>query len=199
MALCTESQWLRACELEPALGREPSWTLTPTDTGIALRGGAGCSSRGEAFADTKSADRIGVCCSRAVSVRSTNQNVAFLTTTAAKVLAVERTVNAANGLELASMSLPKLNLFGKIMMQEEIVSTTAWIGRRGSFYFDSCDVAISDSGVERRWTADCTGILKGGAEARRAYRWITVADGGQLSELREPKVTTSVSGPVKPP
>ena len=196
MALCTESQWLRACEVEPALGREPSWTMTATDGAVALRGGGGCSSRGEAFADTKAVERIGVCCSRSVSVRSTNTNAAFLTTTASKVLSIERSVNAANGLELAEMSMPTLNLFGKIMEKEQIVSTTAWIGRSGTFYFDSCDVEISDHGVERRWTADCTGILKNAKDTRRAFRWITVADGGKLSELREPKVNTSVSSPT---
>jgi eukaryotic-like serine/threonine-protein kinase len=195
MALCTESQWLRACDIEPALGREPSWTMTGTESAIALRGGAGCSSRGEAFADSKAPERIGVCCSRAVSVRSSNTHMAFLTTTSGKLLNIERTVNAANGLELAAMSLPELNLFGKLMGKEEIVSTTAWIGRSGTFYFDSCDVALSDVGVDRRWTANCTGILKTSKDTRRAFRWITIADGGQLAELREPKVTTSVSTP----
>jgi hypothetical protein len=81
------------------------------------------------------------------------------------------------------------------MEKEEIVSTTAWMGRSGTYYFDSCDVAISDNGAERRWTADCTGILKGSKDTRRAFRWITVADGGLLSELREPKVNTSISTP----
>ncbi len=191
MALCSESQWLRACELSPNVGAEPSWTATPGHKGLVVRGGAaGCNAQAIAAFDDKAKDRIAVCCSRAVAVRSSNQNRAFLLTTAGKILSIERTLNAANGLELANMALPTTNFFGRMLNRDELIQTASWVGKNGAFLFDSCDVEISDQGVERRWTAECTGVLKTPTVARKAHRWITISDGGQLSELREPKATS---------
>ena len=41
MALCSEGQWLRACEAIPSLGTVPSWTLTGSVDGVVVRGGQG--------------------------------------------------------------------------------------------------------------------------------------------------------------
>lgn len=189
MSLCSEAQWLRACETGIAvLASRPSWTLSPGDGGLAVRGGAGaCSDRAIVSGDVVDPARVGVCCSRSIGVTSSNKNVAFLSTTADKLLKVERLLNAANGSELARLAAIKTNFFGKLMTREELTETASWIGRSSSFYFDSCVVAIRDDDQKRRWTAECGGTQIGGNGAVSVTRWARFDDGGLFDELREPK------------
>lgn len=199
MSLCTEAQWQRACETIGDLGRRPSWTLSSDDRGIAVRGGADCTSRSVASTESRDAERMGVCCTRAIGSTSSNQkNTNFLITTAAKLLMIERLFNAANGAGIAEMSAPQLNLFGRMVDHADAGKNVAWAGRSESFYFDTCDSAVHDVGNLRGWGASCVGIVVTRKnEVARATRWISFGDGGLLEELREPKARIDL-GPPKP-
>ncbi|NUP14074.1 MAG: serine/threonine protein kinase [Polyangiaceae bacterium] len=194
MALCTEAQWERACEAIPLLATRASWTLTPDDAGIAVRGGDGtCRKRSVEPSQSKSPERIAPCCTRAVGMTSQNTNEGFLLTTSGKVLTVERLVNAANGSGLADLAAVKTNAFGNLVDKTKLAETIRWMGQNGTYYFDSCDAAVHDAGALRMWTADCVGLLFDKKDrAMRAHRWLTYGDGGLIEELREPKARTEL-------
>jgi len=71
--LCSETQWLRACEQNPAVGRMESWTTTRRSKGVVVAGGQDCSSRENVQDPDTHPNRVGVCCERAVVLRSPRQ------------------------------------------------------------------------------------------------------------------------------
>ncbi len=88
--LCLETQWQRACELDPEIGKLESWTLTADYPGAAVRGGTdGCKTRAFVKAAEKSASRVGLCCDRAVAISSEDKSDEFRTAVTRRVLEVE--------------------------------------------------------------------------------------------------------------
>ncbi|HVJ19000.1 MAG TPA: hypothetical protein VM686_26450 [Polyangiaceae bacterium] len=88
--LCLETQWQRACELDPELGKLESWTLTADYPGSAVRGGAdGCKTRVFKKVSDKSETRAGLCCDRAVAISSEDKSDEFRTAATKRVLEVE--------------------------------------------------------------------------------------------------------------
>ena len=68
--LCTEAQWLRACDAHPAIGAMPSWTASWKESKAIVRGGGSCDLREKVDGLDRSATRVAFCCERAVSVRA---------------------------------------------------------------------------------------------------------------------------------
>ena len=92
--LCTEAQWQRACEAFPEVAEAPSWTESLEDGQVVVRGGGGaCPARKLVGEREKDAQRIGLCCDRAVAMASTSMQKSFLSSTAAIVLKLERALN----------------------------------------------------------------------------------------------------------
>nr|AQQ75024.1 hypothetical protein [uncultured bacterium] len=88
--LCLETQWQRACELDPEIGKLESWTLTADYPGAAVRGGAdGCKTRVFRKASDKSETRAGLCCDRVVAISSEEKSEEFRTAATKRVLEVE--------------------------------------------------------------------------------------------------------------
>jgi hypothetical protein len=88
--LCLETQWQRACKLDPEVGKLESWTLTADYPGAAVRGGAeGCDTRVFKKAADKSATRVGLCCDRALAISSEDTSNEFRATATKRLLEVE--------------------------------------------------------------------------------------------------------------
>jgi serine/threonine-protein kinase len=96
MALCTEMQWARACDLYPSIATTSAWTLTADVNGFVVRGGGDCSQRTVSAGGERSPSRGMVCCDRSVGINSTNKNTSFLMATAKRVLDIEKTLNQRN-------------------------------------------------------------------------------------------------------
>ncbi len=69
--LCTETQWLRACQEQPALGQMQSWTASRRGEMAVTAGGASCGDRNRTKVGDKHPNRVGLCCERAVASRPT--------------------------------------------------------------------------------------------------------------------------------
>ena len=91
--LCTESQWQRACETFPEVGRAPSWTDSLEGGQVVVRGGGQCTPRKLALPSDHDAERIGLCCDRAIAMTSSSLQRSFLSSTAAFVLKLETALN----------------------------------------------------------------------------------------------------------
>jgi serine/threonine-protein kinase len=195
LSLCTEAQWTAACAALPELGREPSWTITPADDGVVVRGGPACDARSTAKPASTDPARVGVCCSRAVGTSTSGSNKAFLATTGGKLLAYEEALDTGDTSRLIAMSEPTVEFHGKTLSSEELGKTALWISKNSTLRLDSCKVSISDrrnadDQVERTWSADCVGLLTTPTKAAKVARRLTFGDGGLLEEVREPKSPT---------
>jgi serine/threonine protein kinase len=104
MALCSEAQWLHACSAFPELGSVPSWTSTLKDEHVVVRGGQDCTTEGKAAPVERALNRMGMCCERAIAMTTDNLQKNYLTSTAERVLSVERALNQRNVPALLEMS-----------------------------------------------------------------------------------------------
>ncbi|HKO52575.1 MAG TPA: serine/threonine-protein kinase, partial [Polyangiaceae bacterium] len=91
--LCTDGQWQRACDSFPEVGEAPSWTESIEDGRFVVRGGGSCKSRKLVSEGERDAQRIGLCCDRAIAMSSTSMQKPFLSSTASFVRKVEDALN----------------------------------------------------------------------------------------------------------
>jgi len=90
--LCTDAQWQRACDTFPEVGEAPSWTESIEDGHVVVRGGS-CQARKLVSESDRDAQRIGLCCDRAIAMTSSSMQKPFLSSTASIVLKLERALN----------------------------------------------------------------------------------------------------------
>jgi serine/threonine protein kinase len=192
MALCTESQWTRACSMDPSIGAIETWTVTFSGaSGFVVRGGSGgCTARRVVGGSETSAMRAGVCCDPVVAIRSENQNKTFLTTVSSRMTRYERGILKRSGAALAPSLDEQVTFLGKPYSRDALVSTyDAWFRRWPDQWtlYDTCDVTIQPGG-EATWTADCaTTAQKGGEVAFVTTRYVWSAEGKVVS-IQEAKV-----------
>ncbi len=91
--LCSEAQWQHACDSFMEVGEAPSWTESLEDGHVVVRGGGSCAPRKIAAETDIDAQRIGLCCDRAVAMTSASLQKPFLSSTAGIVLKLERALN----------------------------------------------------------------------------------------------------------
>ena len=91
--LCSEAQWQHACDSFAEVGEAPSWTESLEDGQVVVRGGGSCVKRVLASETDHDAQRIGLCCDRAVAMTSASLQKPFLSSTAGIVLRLERALN----------------------------------------------------------------------------------------------------------
>ncbi|HEY3256874.1 MAG TPA: serine/threonine-protein kinase, partial [Polyangiaceae bacterium] len=92
--LCTDAQWQRACDTFPEVGEVPSWTESIEGGQVVVRGGgASCQARKLVSETEKDAQRIGLCCDRAIAMSSTSMQKSFLSSTASFVRKLEDALN----------------------------------------------------------------------------------------------------------
>jgi hypothetical protein len=91
--VCSEAQWQHACDSFAEVGEAPSWTESLEDGHVVVRGGGLCAKRLLAFETDHDAQRIGLCCDRAIAMTSASLQKPFLSSTASIVLKLERALN----------------------------------------------------------------------------------------------------------
>jgi serine/threonine protein kinase len=94
--LCSDAQWQRACDAFPEVGGLPSWTESINDGRVVVRGGGSCAPSKLSAESERDAQRIGLCCDRAVAMTSSSLQKPFLSSTAGIVLKLERALNQRN-------------------------------------------------------------------------------------------------------
>lgn len=184
MALCTESQWARACESFPEIARVPSWTSTVAEDGVVVRGGGQCTTTGVGAPDEADASRYGLCCERAIAMTTSNLQKQYLSTTAQRVLLVERAMNQRNVPALLELSQDRVVIDGQTKTQAQLKKMLESDFRTAPDLVvlnDVCNATVQAKKVTKRvnrrkkvvyetqgWTAECrqTAILAGQVTSR---------------------------------
>ena len=112
--LCTDSQWQRACDSFPEVGEAPSWTESIEDGHVVVRGGGSCKQRKSIGEGEQDAQRIGLCCDRAIAMESSSMQKSFLSSTASIVLKVETALNQRSIDKFLDLAEERLTLNGKV-------------------------------------------------------------------------------------
>src|SRR6187431_216523 len=91
--LCTDDQWQRACDSFPEVAEAPSWTESLEEGRVVVRGGGSCKARKLVNQSETDAQRIGLCCDRAIAMSSSSMQKAFLSSTSTVVRKLEDALN----------------------------------------------------------------------------------------------------------
>jgi serine/threonine protein kinase len=172
--LCSEAQWQHACDSFAEVGEAPSWTESLEDGHVVVRGGGSCAPRKLASETDHDAQRIGLCCDRAVAMTSASLQRPFLSSTAGIVLKLERALNQRsidNFLDLSEDHVV-LNEHPRDKAGLKSLLTQSFASARDLVIVnDTCDVSVAAKKVvtkrSRRakaktsyettgWTAVCT-------------------------------------------
>jgi serine/threonine protein kinase len=170
-ALCTDGQWQRACDSFPEVGEASSWTESMEDGRIVVRGGGSCKKRKLASETEKDAERIGLCCDRAIAMASSSMQKPFLASTASIVLKLERSLNQRSIDGFLDLSEDRVTLNEKARDKAALKSllTHSFATARDLVIVnDHCDISVSAKKIvtkKRRvkkisyettgWTAVC--------------------------------------------
>ena len=165
-SLCLETQWQRACELDPSIGTLESWTLTADYPGAAVRGGIdGCKTRVFRKVAETSLTRVGLCCERAVAITSDEKSDDLRVTASKRVLEFEAALRTEtqNSDALKKLFASKVSLNGIEYAQDEAISKLAE-SRKGDpdrvSFFDHCNVKLSTEDGSPKLLTDCGVILR---------------------------------------
>ena len=169
--LCTEGQWQRACDSFPEVGEAPSWTESIEEGRIVVRGGGSCKPRKLLSESENDAQRIGLCCDRAIAMSSTSMQKPFLASTASIVLKLERTLNQRSIAGFLELAEDHVTLNEKVRDKASLKSllTQSFAASRDLVIVnDQCEISVSAKKVvtkKRRvkktsyettgWTAVC--------------------------------------------
>ncbi len=165
LTLCTEAQWTKACDVDPALGEFESWVATPSSdfNHIITTGGSGCAARHTPDATARSAKRVGVCCERAVRIRGVDGDLA--NEASRRIGEYERAVDAHDPAALQAMAADDLRFF--LLKNTTPARMRALWAEQFEKYPDLwvqhewCSVeAQADGG----WKADCRKLAQQGGE-----------------------------------
>ncbi|HET9959752.1 MAG TPA: protein kinase [Polyangiaceae bacterium] len=104
LAICTESQWLHACRHLPALAKVNTWTSSVKGPNVVVHEGETCEGRSEASPLSAAPERAALCCGRAIAMTTDNLQKQYLTTTAERVLLIERGINQHDTKSLLELS-----------------------------------------------------------------------------------------------
>jgi len=159
-ALCTESQWVAACGLEPALGASRAWTATAEGNRAVVRGGGGCGDRAPV---PSGASGIGaVCCDPAVAVVVDGEELKRLTS--ARLTDYQLAMNASRADKLAREFYGEnVNFLNKERSRDELQRLAQSYFKKnpdqGQIY-DRCRITLAGG----QWVAVCSTILFHGGE-----------------------------------
>jgi hypothetical protein len=164
-ALCSETQWTRACEADASLAKIETWTASGMGDGrFVVRGGAGgtCSARNLAAQDASAPARGAVCCDRAIGIRTSNKNEAFLNASSQQMIDYEKALRDHDVMALASAYADNVKFLGKDYARDDLLKVhqkyfkavpDQWT------LFDTCDISIDKSQTDPRLQTDCKTIF----------------------------------------
>jgi hypothetical protein len=182
-ALCTDTQWQRACVSDEKLGKLQTWTLSMEGKQVVVRGGAaGCGAR-EVVAPTQtSLERVAVCCERAVAITTTNENESFLLSSAKRLLEYETAARRSTASKLRDLLDDSVVYGGKEQKRDQVVQAFEKAPASAWTLLDTCDVNIEKDGAEARLVSDCQVVYHGagGFDADR----VRLVHGGPQSKIQ---------------
>ena len=162
-ALCLESQWLRACAQDEAIGRVESWTLTADYPGAAVRGGAeGCAQRSFSKLGAAQPERVGLCCDRVVAVTSLDAPEELRAAASEQILSVERALAHPTAEEWSEVVAESISLDGVYHSRDAALAEAQDARKKDqdllSFY-DHCKIDLVSEGFAPRMILDC-GVIR---------------------------------------
>jgi hypothetical protein len=168
-ALCSETQWARACEADPKLAELDSWTASYSGDGkFVTRGGAtggsaSCDARDTAAIDEQKPGRVALCCDRAVGIASSNDNPAFVQASAKHAGDYEKAVTDGVRGVVAAQYADTIMFLGRKFERDALMREYDRDLKRfpGQWtYFDVCDMSVGkDDAGEATLIADCRAVL----------------------------------------
>jgi eukaryotic-like serine/threonine-protein kinase len=201
LALCTEAQWLRACELVPALGAMESWTASPSgEHGFVVRGGPrGCASRQVVGGAEPSAQRVGACCERVVAMADDSANRNFLRSTSSKLLAYERASDAGDLISLSNLLDSTIEVQHGGLDRERFIEQVRRRLAKVKIHWvlhDLCEARLTTVAGDPAWTADCRTLVR--EDDKLTYvlrRYLFGGPEGKLQTYLEPKILRAAAEP----
>lgn len=191
-ALCLETQWQRACELDPSIGEFESWTLTADFPGAAVRGGAdGCKTRSFHKIDEKSPTRIGLCCERSIALTSEETSDEFRVAATKRILETETALRSVTAEALGKLLAERVSLDGDELERSAVLSKLS-DELKGDperlSYYDHCNVKTVTEGASAQQVADC-GVIQRANNRTRGFAQRIVYDSatGLVTYLGDPK------------
>ncbi len=199
LALCTETQWSRACSIDPTLGATATWTITAdADHGFVVRGGRDCDLRRVVAGSTTDASRAALCCSRAVGLSSVNESPGFLGSANRKLLAFEAENPRGSRGGLGAMLADSLQFYrySALKREQALALFDDAIAKHQDFWvlIDTCDISVDS--VAETWTADCR--KEAGQDGTVAYvvsRFVWSGRDGKLQSITDPQIMRTFTPP----
>jgi hypothetical protein len=190
--LCLETQWQRACSLDPKIGTLESWTLTADYPGSAVRGGAeGCKTRAFRKVAEKNPTRIGLCCDRAVAITSTDIPVELRAAASKRILDVEAALgDLSPGGRASKLLFDEVSLDGTDYKRDlallKLLDERKADPKRLQFY-DLCSIKLSEDPTPML-LADC-GVIQQNLGKTRGFpqRIAFQSETGPVVYLGDPK------------
>ncbi len=147
--LCTETQWLRACEEHPAVGKMESWTATRRGKNVVVAGGRDCGSRDKAQEGETHPHRVGLCCERVVALRTADAGP-WQGLGARFPLRFERALNEGNDEALRAMLAETVVRDGRKAAPDALIAQEREARPRvGWTLFDTCDMRTGPVVVDK--------------------------------------------------
>jgi hypothetical protein len=144
-----------------------------------------------------SPSRVGVCCSRAVAIQSSDGDASFLAATERRLLAFEA-ANRVGGAALGALFADALHFYGAASMTrtQALARVDAAIVRAPDVWvsLDTCEV--STDGPLGTWTADCRKVAR--QDGKVAYvltRLVWSRDEGKIVSLDDLKIMRPFTAP----
>jgi hypothetical protein len=190
-SLCSETQWMKACAADPALGKLESWTLTADFPGAAVRGGdGGCGARKFVKVEERSPTRVGVCCSRAIAINSSVTQGPFRADMNDRILKYEAALNQCDTLGLSDLYCDKV-AFEKDDFESKVLIERHELERKTSpdllFGFDRCSLKEANPTSSTFAQAQCVSFTYKQGVARGGTSLIAWNDAGRISFFGTPK------------
>ncbi len=199
LALCTETQWSRACAVDATLGQVETWTASPSAAeGFVVRGGSTCAGRRVVDATDTSPARAATCCERAVGIKSKNTNVAFLMTSARRMLEYENALRRRDSAALRKLYDDNVQFFARPMSLDTVIKESEGYFRQFPdqwIIYDVCETSILKDGEDKLVT-DCTAVAQRKGELAVVVQQLV--RGGpetRIQKLTEPRTFRKFSAP----
>jgi hypothetical protein len=128
------------------VGEAASWTESIEDGHVVVRGGGSCKQRKLVSETEKDAQRIGLCCDRAIAMDSSSMQKSFLSSTAGIVLKVETALNQRSIDKFLDLSEDHLTLNAKVRDKAALKSllTQSFASARDLVIVnDRCNITVS--------------------------------------------------------
>jgi serine/threonine-protein kinase len=198
-ALCTEAQWLRACQQEPAVATLASWTASAANANaFVVRGGdGGCGTSTSAKPASRDAARAGLCCERAVGIRGStlaHEQVMRIATVMARI---EKAFSSGSPELLSALVGETVRYRNAPLPNQMFVDRSSKMFRLepdGWILHDTCDITLLGDGAG--FSADCSCVVRQGRLLGQwLRRYVYDAASEKITSIDVPRVFREASPP----